>query len=84
VVLLLEGALVSWLLAMDERDGHEDLCGSGRQSVIPYVHRRTELYYSSLPCLSLPFYPPPWKWHPPESFIAQGRVVYNEPPRLDR
>jgi hypothetical protein len=44
VVLLLEGALVSWSLAMDERGGHEDLRGSGRRSVIPYVHGRTELY----------------------------------------
>jgi hypothetical protein len=48
VVLLLEGALVSWLLAMDERGGHEDLRGSGRRSVIPYVHERTEFYCSSL------------------------------------
>jgi hypothetical protein len=55
VVLLLERVLVSWSLAMDERGGHEDLCGSSRQSVIPYVHGRTELYCSSLPCLSLPF-----------------------------
>jgi hypothetical protein len=38
VVLLLEGALVSWLLAMREYGGHEDLCGSGRRSVIPYIH----------------------------------------------
>jgi hypothetical protein len=44
VVLLLEGALVSWSLAMDERGGHEDLRGSGHWSVIPYVHGRTELY----------------------------------------
>jgi hypothetical protein len=44
VVLLLEGALVSWSLAMDERGGHEDLCGSGHWSVIPYVHGTTELY----------------------------------------
>jgi hypothetical protein len=22
-----------------------------------------------------------WKCHPPKPFIAQGRVVYNEPPR---
>jgi hypothetical protein len=58
VVLLLEGDLVSWSLAMDERGEHEDLCGSGRQSVIPYVHGRTELYWSRLPCLSLPFRPP--------------------------
>jgi hypothetical protein len=32
------GALVSWLLAMREYGGHEDLRGSGRRSVIPYVH----------------------------------------------
>jgi hypothetical protein len=49
VVLLLEEALVSWLLAMDEHGGHGDLCGSCRRSVIPYIHGRTELYYSSLP-----------------------------------
>jgi hypothetical protein len=55
VVLLLEGVLVSWSLAMDEHGGHKDLHGSGRRSVIPYVHGRTELYYSSMPCLSLPF-----------------------------
>jgi hypothetical protein len=44
VVILLEGALVSWLLAMREYSGHEDLRGSGRRSVIPYIHRRKELY----------------------------------------
>jgi hypothetical protein len=55
VVLLLEGDLISWSLAVDERGGHEDLRGSGHRSVIPYVHGRTELYCSSLPCLSLPF-----------------------------
>jgi hypothetical protein len=38
VVLLLEGALVSWLLAMREYGGYEDLRGSDRRSVIPYVH----------------------------------------------
>jgi hypothetical protein len=57
VVLLLEGALVSWSLAMDECGGHEDLPGSGRRSVIPYLHGTTELYCSGLPCLSLIFYP---------------------------
>jgi hypothetical protein len=41
VVLLFEGALVSWSLAMDERGGHEDLCGSGRRSIIAYMHDRT-------------------------------------------
>jgi hypothetical protein len=44
VVLLLEGALVSWSLAVDEHSGYEDLHGSGHRSVIPYIHRRTELY----------------------------------------
>jgi hypothetical protein len=44
VVLLLEGALVSWSLAMDKRGGHEDLRGSGHRSIIPYVHGRMELY----------------------------------------
>jgi hypothetical protein len=54
VVLLLERALVSWSLGIDERGGHKDLCGSGRRSVIPYVHGRMELYCSSLPCLCEP------------------------------
>jgi hypothetical protein len=58
VVLLLEGGLVSWSLAVDERGGHEYLCGPGRRSVILYVHGRTELYCSSLPYLSLSFCPP--------------------------
>jgi hypothetical protein len=31
---------------MNERGGHEDLCGSSHQSVIPYIHGRTELYCS--------------------------------------
>jgi hypothetical protein len=51
VVLLLEGDLVSWSLAMDERGGHEDLRGSDRLSVIPYVHGRTELYCAQV-CLA--------------------------------
>jgi hypothetical protein len=83
VVLLLEGVLVFWSLAMDERGGHEDLHGSGRRSIIPYVHGRTELYYSSLPCLSLIFFPAslstPVKWRLLESFIAQGRAVTISP-----
>jgi hypothetical protein len=56
MVLLLEGDLVSWSLVMDKRGGHKDLCGLGRRSVKPYVHRRTELYCSSMPYLSLPFF----------------------------
>jgi hypothetical protein len=58
VVLLLERVLVSWLLGMDECGGHEDLWGLGQRSIIPYVHRRAELYCSSLPCLSLSFFRP--------------------------
>jgi hypothetical protein len=54
VVPLLEEALVSWSLAIDERGGHGDLRGLGCQSVIPYIHGRMELYCSSLPCLSEP------------------------------
>jgi hypothetical protein len=42
VVLLLEGVLVSWSLAIDERGGHEDLRDSDYQSIIPYVHGRME------------------------------------------
>jgi hypothetical protein len=54
VVLLLERALVAWSLDIDKRGGHKDLRGSGRRSVIPYIHERTELYCSSVPSLSLP------------------------------
>jgi hypothetical protein len=80
---------------MDERGGHEDLRRSGRQSVIPYVHGRTELYYLSLPCLcehetyffgrwSTDLFwdlclPTPVKWHLPEPFIAQGWAVIMSP-----
>jgi hypothetical protein len=46
VILLSEGAFVSWLLALGERGGHGDLRGSDRLNVIPYVHGRTELYYT--------------------------------------
>jgi hypothetical protein len=48
VVLLLKRTLVSWSLAIDEQDKLEDLRGSGRRNVIPYVHGRLELYCSSL------------------------------------
>jgi hypothetical protein len=44
MILLLQGALVSWSLAIDEHSGHEDLRGSGYRSVISYVHGRMELY----------------------------------------
>jgi hypothetical protein len=39
---------------MDECGGHKYLRGSGRRSVLPYVHGRTELYCSSL-CEPEPF-----------------------------
>jgi hypothetical protein len=55
VVLLLEGALVSWSLAIDERGGHENLCGSARRSVIPYIHGRTGVVLLKS---ALPFSPP--------------------------
>jgi hypothetical protein len=71
VILLLEGVLVSWSLAMDERGGHDDLCGSGHLSVIPYVHGRTELYCAQA-CLVLvfPFLTAPVKRCLPGPFIA--------------
>jgi hypothetical protein len=48
VVLCLERALVSWLLARDGHGEHNGLRGLGRWSVTPYVHERRELYCSSL------------------------------------
>jgi hypothetical protein len=51
--------LASWLLAMDEHSGLEDLRGLGRRSVIPYIHRRTELYCSSLYELEPSLFSPP-------------------------
>jgi hypothetical protein len=48
VVLCLERVLVSWLLARDGCGEHSGLHGLGRQSVTPYIHRRRELYCSSL------------------------------------
>jgi hypothetical protein len=78
VVLLLEGTLVSWSLAMDERGRYEDLRDLGRRSVIPYVHGKTELYCSRL-YEPEHFFPSPLKWRPPEPFIAQGRAVTMSP-----
>jgi hypothetical protein len=54
VVLLLGMVLASWSLALDEYGGHQDLRGSGRRSVMSYVHGRTVLYCSSLSCLCEP------------------------------
>jgi hypothetical protein len=79
MVLLLERALVSWSLVMDERGGHEDLRGSGRRSVIPYVHGRigVVLLKSALP--EPAFSSAPEKWRLPEPFITQGRAVTMSP-----
>jgi hypothetical protein len=44
VILLQRRHLAPWLLALDEHGGHGDLRGLDCLSVIPYVHRRTELY----------------------------------------
>jgi hypothetical protein len=44
VVLLWGMCLASWLLALGECGGHDDLRGSGHLSVITYVHGRTELH----------------------------------------
>jgi hypothetical protein len=76
VILLLEGALVSWSLAMDERGGHEDLRGSGRRSIIPYVHGRTELYCSSL--YEPELFPDPCEEVSIRSFYSSRSGSYNE------
>jgi hypothetical protein len=83
VILLWGRPLASWLLAIDEHSGLKGLRGLGHQSIIPYVHGKTVLYCSSL------YEPEPFLFLtprkcPPEPFIAQGRLVYNEPPRPDR
>jgi hypothetical protein len=77
MVLLLEGSLVSWSLAMDERGGHEDLRGSGRRSVIPYVYGRTELYCSSM-YESEPFFPDPCEEVSTQSFYSSRPGSYTE------
>jgi hypothetical protein len=63
---------------MDERSGHQELCGSGRWSVIPYVHRRTKLYCIGLPCLSLFFFPDPCEVVPARAFYITRLGSYNE------
>jgi hypothetical protein len=81
VVLLLEGTLVSWSLAMDERGGHDNLRGSDRVSIIPYVYGRTELYCAQA-CLASAFSvfrPTPMKRCLASPFIAQGWVVTMRP-----
>jgi hypothetical protein len=77
VVLLLEGVVVSWSLAMDERGGYEDLRALGHWSVIPYVHGKTELYCSGLPCLSQPFVRP-CEEVPDQTFYSSSLGSYIE------
>jgi hypothetical protein len=84
VVFLWERLLTSWFLAIDEHSGLEVLRDLSHQSVIPYVHGRTVLYCSSLYEPETFLFSTPQKWRPPDPFIAQGRVVYNEPLRPDR
>jgi hypothetical protein len=57
MVLLWGTPLAFWLLALGDRGGHDDLRGSGRLSVIPYIHERTVLYCAQA-CLasSFPFF----------------------------
>jgi hypothetical protein len=45
VILLLDRALTSWSLAIDEHGEYKDLRGSSRQSVIPYAHGRTRVVF---------------------------------------
>jgi hypothetical protein len=44
VVFFVGMSLASWLLALGERGGHDDLRGSSHLSVISYIYGRTELY----------------------------------------
>jgi hypothetical protein len=64
---------------MDQHGGYEDLHGSGHQSVIPYVHRRTEVLLLK-PTLPEPaFFSSPVKRRLSEPFIAQHRTVTLRP-----
>jgi hypothetical protein len=49
----------------------KNLRGSGRRGVIPYVHRRTELYCTSLPYLNLFFFLTDFRE------VAPTRAFYN-------
>jgi hypothetical protein len=80
VILSLERTLVTWPLAIDARGVHEDLRGSGRQSVIPYIHERTVLYCSSLSylCEPEPFSPDPCEVAHARAFYSSRSDSYNE------
>jgi hypothetical protein len=78
VVLLLDEDLVSWSLFMDEHDGHKDLYGSDRRSIIPYIQGKIELYYSRL-YAGVYLLSAPVKRCLPGPFIPQGRIVTMRP-----
>jgi hypothetical protein len=79
VVLLLGRDLASWSLAIDECGGHEDLRGLDHRSVIPYVHRRSELYCLSLSCLCEPEpFSDPCEMTPARAFYSSRPGSYNE------
>jgi hypothetical protein len=79
-VVLLRGRPLAFLVfAPDERGGHDDLRGSGRLSIIPYVHGRTDLYFcSSLPCLSLFCFSTHSKMASTRAFYSSRSGSYNE------
>jgi hypothetical protein len=69
VVLLWGRPLASWLLAIGERGGHDDLRDSGRRSVIPYVHGELSCIVLK-PALLEPFlFSTLWKWRLPGPFL---------------
>jgi hypothetical protein len=94
VVLLLEGHRSLGELAIREYGRHKDLRGSGRRSVIPYVHGWMELYCwvlvldwgvrcspSVSPCVYVEFIPGLrlCDCRLPGPFIPQGRAVTGRP-----
>jgi hypothetical protein len=84
VILLWEIPLASLLLVIDEHSRLKCLRGSGRQNVIIYVHGRIVLYCSSMYETEHFSFFDPSEVASTRTFITQGQVVYNEPPRSDR
>jgi hypothetical protein len=85
VVLLWGWPLASWLLALGERGGHEDLRSSGRLSII-YPISMGELSCIVLkPALPEPFFSfDPLEVAPARAFYSSRSGSYSEPPRPDR
>jgi hypothetical protein len=63
---------------MDECGRHEDLCGLRQRNVIPYDHERTELYCSSLSCLSYFFLSAPCEKAHVRAFYSSRSDSYIE------